>query len=119
MSPLMATVIAERGRGWTGIIEPNVSFIVVENGRITDVVYSESNGPVQPSKYEDAPVLIVPRQSVGYFNEPAGGYTGPVTRSDDLEWSCTGPSDGPTGPIPPSRSSRTLRGENPKYRKFT
>lgn len=120
----MASVIAERGRGWTGIIEPNVSFIVVENGRITDVVYSEAaNGPVQPTKYDEAPALVIPRRppigDPSYFNELSRGYTGPVTACDNFGWSFTGPAGGPTGPTEPDAGRRTLGGHNPAYRRFT
>lgn len=118
----MASVIAERGRGWTGIIEPSVSFIVVENGRITDVVYSEaSNGPVQPTKYDESPALVIPRRppigDPSYFTGLAGGYTGPVTPGDDLEWSFTGPVGGSTGPADSQWAA--LRGRNPSYRRFS
>lgn len=120
---MMASVIAERGRGWTGIIEPNVSFIVVENGRITDVVYSEAaNGPIQPTKYDETPALVIPRRPMlddpSFFNSVACGYTGPVT-TGDVEWSFTGPVGGSTEPLEPEASPRTLSGDNTTYRRFT
>ena len=97
--------------------------LVVENGRITDVVYSEAaNGPVQPTKYDEAPALVIPRRppigDPSYFNGVAGGYTGPVTPGDDLEWSFTGPVGGSTGPVG-SPDYPVLRGHNSSYRRFT
>ena len=38
----MNSMLSERGRGWTGIIEPHAAYIVIENGRITDVIYADN-----------------------------------------------------------------------------
>jgi len=33
--------MAERMRGWTGVVEPHAAFLVIENGLITDVIYAD------------------------------------------------------------------------------
>ena len=104
-------LLMERERGWTGVIDPEKAYIVVENGRITDVVYGGASpaGPVSPT-YDD-PIMVIPRRPVpGEWvpdfparpSDPVGytGPTGPVI---------TGPAcPGLTGPRP----YRALRGWN-------
>ena len=93
--------------GWTGVVDPDKAYLVVENGRITDVVYASSaNGPT--SVEHEEPVLVIPRRPVRGewvpdFPTPAGepvGYTGP-----------SGPS-GPSGP----EAKDTSKQAGPRYK---
>lgn len=62
----MSSLLTEQSRGWTGIIDPSVAFIVVEQGRITDVIFSDT-GP--------STVYGLYRQ---WKPEAVAGYTGPT-----------------------------------------
>ena len=103
--PMMLGALAnERDRGWTGIIDPEKAYIVVENGRITDVVFASApNGPAAPDRPD--PVLVIPSGPTEDDDVPnfpprydvPSGYTGP-----------SGPFIGPTGPSwPPGPTGAT------------
>ena len=65
-SMMLAPLLAERSRGWTGIIDPEKATLVIENGRITDVIYpDQSNGPMQPTRFDENPLMIIPKQPFG------------------------------------------------------